>query len=539
MTTRAGGARPDAEAVVIGAGTGGLVAAAYLAELGRHVVVVDRQSMPGGNTASFTHAEYEFDIGLHYLGGWAGSHPGLRAVLEPLGVHLTYRELDPDGFDELLFDDMTFRVPRGVEEFRARLHETFPDECDRIDRHLRRITTIMDELEMCTPVRMEPRSLLTTMWRTRVAVVASTMTLGHWLDHLGCSPRLRTVLNWCHGVNGVAPEKISLTMHAVAVMHYLAGAWYPEGGGRAVVDALTTVIRDNGGEIILESDADEIHVDGDGVRGVRITDTGGASHELTARTVISAADLKHTYGQLLAHADIPERIARRVRNYRMAAPMFVDYLVLDRDLRAEGATNHNWFVYADDDIDGMYAACARGELRVNGAFITSASLKDPDNARLCRPGQTNLQVMCIAPAGRDFWGADDAYATRKAEFRDALITVAERAIPGLRDAIVYEEAASPLTWERYLRNSGGTSYGIATTPDQWFLRRPGPKTRIPGLYLAGASTRTAHGITGVAMGGMEAAALAVGAPTWPRPAGARGASRSTTSTAGARRAPVG
>jgi all-trans-retinol 13,14-reductase len=508
----------DAEAVVIGAGSGGLTAAAYLAAMGRRVVVVDRQSMPGGNTAAFTHEGYEFDIGLHYLGGWRGFHPGLRAVLEPLGVDLRYRELDPEGFDEVIFDDMTFRVPRGIEEFRARLHEAFPAERDRIDRHLRRIAAIAGELEECAPIRLEPRSLLATLWRTRVTTATSRMTLGRWFDHLGCSPRLRSVLDWCHGVNGVAPSKISLTMHAAAVMHYLAGAWYPEGGGPAVVDALTRVIRDNGGELILGTEVEQIVVD-DGVRGVRLADTGnnGVRRELRARTVISAADLKHTYGQLLAAADVPSRRLRRVSNYRMAAPMFVVYLVLDRDLRAEGVANHNWWVYRDDDTDGLYAACDRGELRATSPFITSASLKDPTNPRLCRPGQTNLQVMGLAPARRDFWGTGTAYARRKSEFRDALLAGAELAIPGLQNAVAYEETASPLTWERYLRNTDGTSYGIAATPDQALQRRPGPKTRIPGLYLAGASTRTAHGITGVALGGMEAAALAAGAPAWPQP----------------------
>ncbi|BBX16791.1 phytoene dehydrogenase [Mycolicibacterium duvalii] len=507
--------RSDAEAIVIGAGTGGLTAAAYLAALGRRVLVVDRQPMPGGNTASFTHDGYEFDIGLHYLGGWAGSHPGLRAVLEPLGIDLRYRELDPDGFDELVFDGMTFRVPRGIEEFRARLHEQFPDERDRIDRHLRRIATITDELEAAAPVRFEPRSLLSTVWRTRVAAATAPVTLGRWFDHLGCSPRLRTVLNWCHGIAGVAPSEISLGMHAVGVMHYLAGAWYPEGGGRSVVNALLRVILDHGGEVLLDSEAELIHVDDHGVCGVRVTDSVGTSHELRTRAVISAADIKHTYGRLLAEVDIPARVQRRVRNYRMAAPLFVDYLILDRDLRAEGVSNHNWLVCTDDDVDGLYKACARGESRIGSAFITAASVKDPDNPRLCRAGQTNLQVMSIAPAGRGFWGDNDAYARRKSEFRDALLAVAERAIPGLRDAIVYEESASPVTWERYLRNSGGTSYGIAATPDQWMLRRPGAKTDIPGLFLAGASTRTGHGITGVAIGGMEAAALAAGAPRWP------------------------
>ena len=534
MTTGSfpGGAKQDAEAVVVGAGCGGLTAAAYLAAMGRRVVVVDRQPMPGGNTAAFTHEGYEFDIGLHYLGGWRGSHPGLRAVLEPLGVDLHYRELDPDGFDELIFDDMTFRVPRGVEEFRGRLHTTFPDERDRIDRHLRLIAEIAGELEASLPIRFEPHSLLSTLWRTRVTTATSTMTLSRWFDHLGCSARLRSVLNWSHGVFGVAPSKVSLAMHAAAVVHYLAGAWYPEGGGQAVVDALTTVIRDNGGEILLDTDVEQILVDDDGVRGIRLpaTGDGGQKRELRARTVISAADLKHTYGQLLAEANVPSHTRHRVQKYRMAAPLFVVYLVLDRDLRAEGVGNHNWLVSRDDDIEGLYAACERGELRAAAPFITAASLKDPTNPRLCRPGQTNLQVVGLAPAGHDFWGTGTAYARRKTEFRDALLAEAELAIPGLRNAIVYEETASPLTWERYLRNTGGTSYGIAATPAQALLRRPGPKTRIPGLYLAGASTRTGHGIMGVAHGGMEAAALAVGAPAWPQPGSVRAQRTATVAT---------
>jgi phytoene dehydrogenase-like protein len=86
-------------------------------------------------------------------------------------------------------------------------------------------------------------------------------------------------------------------------------------------------------------------------------------------------------------------------------------------------------------------------------------------------------------------------------------------------------------WQRYLRNSGGTSYGIAATPDQSLLRRPGPTTGIPGLYLAGASTRTGHGITGVALGGTEAAALAAGAPSWPQPRAMR-VPRKATATVG-------
>lgn len=507
----------DADVIVIGAGTGGLTAAAYLAVMGRRVVVVDRQSMAGGNTGAFTSDGYEFDIGLHYLGGWRGAHPGIRAVLEPLGVDLRYREQDPDGFDEVLFEDMAFRVPRGVEEFRARLHDVFPDERAAIDRHLRRVEAISAELETWAPVRLDAGSLITMPWRMPITALTSRMTVADEFDRLSFSPRLRAVLNWCHGTYAVPPSRAALAMHAMVVMHYLAGAWYPEGGGPAVADALVEVIRAHGGEIMLNVEVEQILVESDGVRGVRLADGhDGSARALRAPIVVSAADLKHTYLHLLSSAQVGQRVQRRVRAYQMPAPLFAVYAVLDRDLRAEGLPNRNWWVCGNENVEAIYDSCDHGQYPRGFALITSASLKDPTNPRLCRPGQTNVQIIGIAPAAHDFWGTGDTYTRRTREVRNDLLATADRAIPGLTASITFEQTASPMTWERYLHNSGGTAYGIAATPQQFLLRRPGPKTTIPGLYLAGASTRTGHGITGVALGGMEAAAVIAGAETWPR-----------------------
>jgi len=65
--------------------------------------------------------------------------------------------------------------------------------------------------------------------------------------------------------------------------------------------------------------------------------------------------------------------------------------------------------------------------------------------------------------------------------------------------------ATPLTATRYTLASGGTSYGIAATPSQFLLGRPGSRTDVKGLYLCGASCRMGHGIAGVMMSGVDAA----------------------------------
>lgn len=509
----------DADVIVIGSGAGGLATAAYLAALGRDVVVVERSSMPGGNTASFTHDGYEFDIGLHYLGSTEDAHPALAALLAPLGIELAFREQDPRGFDVMCFDDMTFAVPRGAEAFRANLHDAFPAERRAIDRFVQRMTAIGRGLELPAPSR--PGAALRYAWDARSLLATARTTLGRELDRLGCSPRLRAVLAWAHGTYALPPQRASLAIHAAVTMHYLHGAYYPEGGSDAVSGALVGALRRDGGEVLLDAEVTRILVADGAVRGVRLGPGAGGTappcEEIRAPVVVSAMDLKRTFLDLLGEGDVGARLRRRVERFTMPAPLFVVYAILDRDLAAEGFPNRNWHVVDCDDLDGFYAALEHGRVPAQTwTWITSASLKDPGNPRLCRPGQTNVQLMSATSARHDFWGvgsdlqAGAAYAGRKRQLRDRLVRSAERAIPGIEDAIVYEEAATPVTVERWLRSTGGTAYGIAATPGQFLARRPAPATPVPGLFLAGASTRRGHGITGVVAGGIDTASTIAG-----------------------------
>jgi phytoene dehydrogenase-like protein len=190
--------------------------------------------------------------------------------------------------------------------------------------------------------------------------------------------------------------------------------------------------------------------------------------------------------------------------------------VLDRDLAAEGVPVTN-FLVAGEDLESASRAVRAG--RFSGrpsVWLTSASMKDPGNERSCRPGQTNVELMTLVPPQATAWGLQvgvergEAYAAAKRAFRDQLMAGADRVLPDISSAVVFDEVATPYTFSRYLGTTDGTSYGIALTADQMALNRPTAKTHLRGLFLVGASTRAGHGIAPVMAGGVETATAVLG-----------------------------
>lgn len=512
----------DADVVVIGAGVGGLTAAAFLQSMGRHCVVVDRHSVVGGNVSAFTHRGFEFDVGMHYVGD-CGPGGMVADLLTMLGLEdrLRWRPLDPDCFDRYHFPDATYEIPADLEVYRERLTSWFPREREGIDSFCDFAAAADDVVRSTLAGRVSEHMARLLAHRDS--------TMGDLFDGWAMSPRLRAVLTAQNLIYGVAPSRVSALFHGLAVMHYMNGAYYAEGGGQHLTDTLARCIRDRGGEVILQTPVESVIVEDGAARGVRLRPPSplrrrGVPTEIRAPVVLSNADLKRTVLGLVGAEHFPAGYVRGIEALHMAAPMMVTYLVLDRDLAAEGYTNSNAFVVAGDDLDAEYEARARNEMVDPTVFMSFASIKDPTNERLCRPGQTNLQAMVLAPSDHGFWGLDAGplggeryrrnpeYTARKQQLVDMVLDRAEVVVPGLRDCIVHVEGSTPVTHERFVHSSAGTSYGFEITPEQILDRRPGPVTPLPGLYLTGQGTTMGHGIMACMAGGAASAGMITGEP---------------------------
>jgi len=511
---------PDYDAIVIGSGLGGLTTAAYLTTNGLNTLVLEQYDVVGGCTHIFRRKlQWEFDVGIHYIGdcGPGGIIPTvLRGVA--LDDRIEFEPMDPDGFDTMLFPDLTFRVPAGWDNYLERLVETFPAERAGLERCIGTMKAIADELHR-TSAATRFTDLVRFVVRNRTAVRNGSRSLGDLFDRCNLSQRARAVLAGESGDYGLPPSRASLTLHATLMDHYLRnGACYPKGSGQVFAAHLTDVIRTHGGSVRTQARVERILISSGKVTGVQLVN----GEQISAPVVVSNADLKRTMLELVGPDRLSARTLKRVRRYRMSLPIFSVYLGVGVDLR-DRIPNTNYFIYSDYDIESAYSAVSEGRMPENAfAYVAAASLKDPTNPRLAPPGCSSLEIMTMVPPHHSFWGVGEGpaagekyrrnptYLARKHEITEQLIAEAERAIPDLGESILWKEASTPITHERYTLASGGTGYGIELSPDQFGPKRPRPQTEIKGLYLAGASTMFAHGVFGVMYGGLGTAGAILG-----------------------------
>jgi phytoene dehydrogenase-like protein len=513
----------DYDVIVIGSGLGGLTSAAYLAVNGKRTLVLEQYDVVGGCSHVFRRKnQFEFDVGLHYVSDCVDD--GVTAtILRGLGLQhdIEWLPLDPDGVDTLVFPNAGFevRMPRGWDEYVERIVDQFPREAEGIRKCtgiMRRIAADVDPWG----VPLSAGALLKIGLRAPLIARWGLSTLESLYDHCHLGPGPRAVLAAQSGGYCAPPSRAGAVMHSVFLDQYVrAGMFYPRGGGQALPAGLVDVIHRHGGSVRTRARVEEILVHRGAVCGVRLAD----GDVISAPQVVSNADLKRTYLELLSPEQLKNSTLRRIKRQRMALPIVSVYLGLDVDL-TETRPNTNWWVNPTLDIEEQYGDCYAGR-RPNhlATFVTAASLKDPTNPHIAPPGHTSLEIMTPAPPHYEFWGVEQgpaagerykrnaAYRETKEELAARLIEETTEIIPEIAGHIVWQEASTPITQERYTRSTGGSCYGLELAVDQLGpTRRPGPKTEIDGLFIAGASTIWCHGIVGTMLGGVGTAGAVLG-----------------------------
>lgn len=530
------------DAIVIGSGPAGLTAAAALARQEKRVLLLEQHFALGGNAQTFRRKRmFDFDVGIHCLDD-CGPEGIVPSILKNLGIsELEFAPLDPDGFDVLMFPDCEFRVPNGWNAYRAQLHRAFPPLCNVLDDYVDYMQSLVARVgmggsfhklvllrrpsQLLKPLLQgDPSYLAKTVERTRtprtdeldrrIGKSVVEATLGDVFNAFRFTDEVKHVLGGQNLLYGECWTRASAAMHAIVLDRYLRGAYFPQGGAKALINALARTIESHGGEIRRRTRVTRIVIEEEHIVGVELE--GG--EQIKSHVVVSNADSTHTLRFLVGNHAIPKELKTKIESAEMAVPLFVMYLALKCDPDALGLTNANYWLFPRYKLEEQYAACYAGTLPHDPmVYLSIASLKDRHNQDVAPSGYTNLQLMTLAPSAPEAWGVEGTplagfryrhntqYVEAKREFERRMVATVETMMPGLLREIAWQESATPLTQERFALSSGGTGYGLAHIPRQFLTGRYPIVSGINGLYLVGANTLFGHGATGAMLSGRACA----------------------------------
>jgi C-3',4' desaturase CrtD len=486
--------------IVIGAGIGGLTAAALLAHDGYRVLVLESHIEPGGCACSYERkrpdgARYIFDVGATLFAGFGpgGAH---HWVARRLGIAWPVRRLEPAM--EVWLPDR--RVRRwGDQRWADERRDAFPAqawEAESFWREQERISGIAwrfaarqppmppenlgDLLGIAPSIRPELALLLPHLWRT-----VEQRLRARGID----DRRLRAFVDGQLLISAqTLARECAWIYGAVALDFARIGAHYVEGGAWSLARTLAASFERDGGELSYRRRVSRILTRAGRAVGVE-TEKG---QRYTARQIVANITVWDA-ARLLGAAASPglrREIAAAPRGWGACTL----YLGVDEAALQPGMAEHHQVIAHYDRPLG----------ESNSVFISAHPADDPTRAP---PGQRAITVSTHTDAERWWrWRAEDPsrYRAEKAAMTERMLDTVALALPDIRRHIHYQQAGTPISFWRYTRRHQGMVGGLPQRPWNSGFFSLGPRaTGIGGLWLVGDSTFPGQSTAAVTQSGIR------------------------------------
>ena len=521
------------DVVIIGGGHNGLTCAAYLAQAGLSVKVLERRSVVGGAavteeffpgfrnsvaayTVSLLNPKIVRDLDLAQHGLTIVERRALNFLPLPDGRYLMAGE---------------GRTRREIEKFSYR-------DGERYDAYNARLDTVADVLRSLV---LEPPP---NLWSRRsVTEMLRLGRLGNRLRSLGAAERqalldlfTQSAADYLDGWFESEPPKALFGFDAVVgnyaspyapgsayvLLHHCfgevngkKGVWgHAIGGMGAITQAMAKAARAAGAEIETEAEVREVVVERDAATAVVLAD----GRTIRGRALVANVNLKLFYGKLVPQNALPEAFAERMRRWKCASGTFRMNVALSELLSFTALPGRH---LQDHHTAGIiiapsleYMDRAYQDARMHGwsrepiiEVLIPSTLDDtlaPRDAHVA-----SLFCQHVAPELPDGSSWDD----HREQVADLMIATVDRYAPGFSASVLGRQIFSPLDLERTFGLIGGDIFHGALTLDQIFMSRPmlgyaDYRSPVRGLYHCGSGAHPGGGVTGAP--GHNAAKVIIG-----------------------------
>lgn len=450
------------DAVIIGAGLGGLTAAAILARAGRKVLVIERSNSVGGAASSYKVGDLFVEGSLHETSNPQDPRDPKHDVLKRAGV-LDAVTWVPTG---MLYEvrggplDAPLVLTDNIDDAKAVLVARFPEARDAI-------TALLSELAS-EPNRSGPTTLAESLDRIlgnnealKCAVAANL-----WYSH--DDPKTL----WWPVFSALQGALLS------------NGARFIQGGSQRLSSALARAVRAGGGQVVVRRIATRIEMSANGAQVTHSAKDGGDPQTVETRHVIGSASIE-AVAELLPGSDAA-KLREHSAGRQPSISLFALTLGLSKPPRTFGVSSYStqllppWMTRLDQYAEGTaLMAHEPGERMPPLSVVDYAAI----DAAIPAPP---FVLSAIGPDRLSNWNSDDmdSYREKRARWQDAIVRYLDTIYPGIADAVVASSFNTALSVRQYLNAPTGAVYGYAPLPPSPGLSPPTPRTAIPGLYLS-------------------------------------------------------
>ena len=443
------------DAVVIGAGNGGLVAAIRLLQGGAKTLLVEKHNIPGGFATSFKRGRFEFEASLHELNdfGTKDNAGDVRDLFDALGVTDKIEWLQiPEAYRVISREEkIDATMPFGIKAFIDKMEQYVPGS----RKSMQKFFDLAEEVRAAQAYSNSVNG--NTDQKVMLSQYGNFVRCGSYsvnevLDAIKMPKKAKDILNayWCY--LGAHCDDLSFLHYSSMVIRYITrGAAMPKSRSHEISLAMVERIRELGGDVWFNTEAVKIKTGADGgVEGVVLKN----GEEIQTRHVIANCSPHIVYGKMMDKVD--ERIVKETNARKFAGRGFTMFLGLNKSADELGITNHNYFLYDTMDTAKQYDLMKTIESNEVQATVC-LNRAYPE----CSPEGTTMMYFTT------LYMSDDWANVKPEDYFKVKDYVANKMIDRfeqdtgckIRDSIEEISVATPMTYARYCGHPEGGIYG--------------------------------------------------------------------------------
>jgi len=485
--------------IIIGSGMSGMALAAILAKEGKKCLLLERHYTPGGFTHVFKRRNYEWDVGIHYIGDVHRPQSVLRQMFDYVSEsRLQWEEMDAN-YDRIFFGKEAYNLVAGKEAFINTLVTYFPEEKQAIEQYYQTVTAAFKQAKNFFAEKAMPPLLskfVGNRMRKKTLEFAS-VTTRNMLENITQNQKLIGVLTGQYGDYGLPPAQSSFLMHSAVVKHYMHGGAFPVGGSAEIFNTIEPTINEAGGEVFTNAEVKKIRIKNGKAIGVQMAD----DKELFAKHIISSAGAGVTFNQFLKDEKSTQKFKQVADKINPSACHLCLYVGLNADNEVLQLPKTNFWIYPengynhDETMANFFDDPDNAPLPV--VYMSFPAVKDSTwNKRY--PNRSTVELITITQYDQfknwentRWHKRGETYESYKEKLAQRLLKYMYEYVPQTKPYLDYYELSTPLSTKSFVNYEQGEIYGLKHTPERFNDKTLRAITPIKNFYLTGQDIATA------------------------------------------------